>query len=1475
MQSCAWTNGQYPQGGPPPSQSSQAAAQFTQYTMRNWQAETTNNSSQYTTANTGVQLSKSAFCTYGNGAHSNRQPSYLQNSAVPHRAVSSQQPAGEEDHLLRFLTTILQQSSTNTQSGNPSLPVTRGYQQDSHQIPAQNSSTHCPPSTMRANTTYCQQDTSAHCNQFVRVAGKQSVRTQGGKVVSDLQHCRNPNSLFYNMNGESINPFSANTVAAASPPQANVVYQNSLVPAAAHNRQTAHNHNHKQNGSQHFFSPSTPPPSYSMACSQSFRNRSITTNSSPSGQNVHVSSTSSQQYSIHNNGQRVNSTISSNVCNREYETAMIAKIVDDLQKSFPGGSDGCSSLYTQSRYGGKQFNSKVTMTESNQKCYNSNAFQSLTLNSGQVLPKTLHSVMSTQHSVVRQQQQNSVQNVFNVTPTVDGRGNEKKTSNASFPEKFVGSLSGASQLKQLPENISPQSNETHSSVAHSRERFEILDMLSSVKVNDSSSHSSPCRTRAIAVVQPLSHESFPGANEHTCSKTASHLSEGTATDESLSTPKELLVSPENASYSCLEKTTQPASRHSVEPQDFLQKQSCINDTASELVIDVQGDQCVAQTSQQSVASEMPVSQSSDKDKGETQTDPMGVFELCSVPTTSWTSEELTVLIQKAEKAQMELKDFPEFDCMSKLRSMVWADNWKNYLDAFKKGMYRDVINNVHKFCREHVTPDSVILSELKHSFRKQLKSYHVLKDNEVFTELPYKSSWLNTNEQLDDIDKEFGFPWFLRNRLYTFESDSRLNQDEIDSSIPAPIEPEPGDPNEGNQDSAVETMSKLTASPNNIERADSNDPYCNIEIQVLPLAEARAIFEQIQSKLSPSMSVDNQPERDMNCSLEDEESEPPNVMDATSNDTKLDNAICCIAKYMELIWGSSAASLRKCQCKHSERHENTPDMTLNEKQMAVQKEDKLCVISSDTKRQSATEEMNQAKAENIGKQVGTLWWPKLHSEISHTIDSTEDEDKPHSDKESKNISRRIIDSGQSSSIHIDDSKDDLFNFENEMPNKMPDFENNSQQAQVKWTESIQSNGSDNKETKEFSRGDTGIQSDLEVDHVQDQLKSTESTQSYTSNRRDEEIEDLSSSDRDIASQMSDSEEHCGRANLTSTNMAESSSETKEQIEISATGVLQSGEHETVQTKRKRSSSHLKCFPIFQKIKKYKIPDDVDSMPKCGKAFAFKTEHSAPKARTVELLLFGSTPQDKCVLIGSRKNNYLSPESVSDAVPSPPRVIKVNLSPLKINSTETVPYSVKQRIHEKWRKSLPLSKVGPRGKRKKWMCTFASSSGASPKKAEMVWPTNTKEQPVSSKRRRCLSLKRRRALSNRLKCREGEMKRHTVSLLRPADQTQSQAENGRHDVTPVQNKIVLKFSVLPNTFNFNDGFQGSEETNDPGPAKPCLVEGKDNSPQKTVTNARDKWLSNAEKKHCPLVKTYSIFNEYQKKFKERRRTSMDE
>lgn len=1455
MNSPAWMNGQHRQVG---HNSQKAASQLTHDTIWNQQDGTENNSCQYRTFNTGVQQPQGTHLFFHNGVYSN-----LQTSVVPQKTVSSQMPAGggASIYYLKPLQDNLKNSFPNKQSGNPCLLVTDGCQvatqQDFHPNSGViSSSSQCPPNMVQAKTMYHQQDMSAHWNHQVTTPWKQSVRTQNPNVVSKTQNYKLLRGLLQNPNEELNKLDSAFKTTATSLVRQQEVCTSTLRSATAHNRQTAHNQNHTLTGTQHGIRLS--PPSYHAVVSQFFKSKNLTVNSSTAENTWQFSSVNlkkdPRQNPVHhkstnNNGadatQHFMSKTNEHTLNSAFDTQeqifrqqKIARIVKDLQKSFDAAPENNLPGFIYSPHTGNRLVREVRMTGSHQNMqpvtltvtegYNSNSSQSLPLNSGLSLPKTTHSVVTrTQHSV-NAPQQSSLPNVHAMT-TSDGSRNGSKADDTLFSKNnkvskgnLVELPSGASQVMKLTESILPQKNVIDLSGAKNHEVLEIVDMLSSVQANDSSVHSSPACTgrRAIAVVQPLSQERYQAGSKHTSSHMTNEFTGFSATKEFICDHEKSIMSSAVAKdkNTCLTEgsnqlmssksiishsmaSTSLSSSDSAEYQDLSQKQLYADDTGSKLSVNMQVDQQVTPPAQQSVTNEVLMNRSGDEDKNKNPTDPKArAFDLSSIPTIPWTAVTLKKLVMDAEKAQLKCRrDSEMLDNRRIFSSMFWNGNLLSVEYKLKTSWYKDLVQNVKEFCSKHVTSETVILSQVKYGFKNQLKRFYFLTDDEVYTEKPYKSSWLNINEQLDDIDKEFGFSWSLKNGLYspeslsqsvevgTVNSNHEQTANEFSNEALSQTELEPIVSGEKKQVFIVEAPSTQPVSSSGTDSVGSNDPYYTFEIQVLPPEEAKVIFEQAQTNTLQSNDTVRHPERVLDTSVEDES---PEGKDVILNDLELENEVCpfeqvcCLSRLMEMFGGPNKP-LSKCQCKNDQSLKDCTDGTLAKEDMAVEKEDKLCANMCDNMNGE-----NQTKSgENVDHRIKTCSWLDLCNELSQTNALTEKDHKPHlfSDKEPKNVSQINLNSSQSSIVVISEDEDDP------------------------------------------SRRDAEIQSDHEVDCVQDQIKSTRSTLSCTSFSSDKENKNPSSSKSKLVSQTSDPEDNCEESQLESTDVAESSFETKEQTKISTTAAFKtttslSGKHQTVEKKWKKQSMHTRFIPFDSKSNKRKNADEPSTHQKVL-IDSIELKPIASNVRAVQLVLFGSAPEDQRDLIGSRRKQTLPQGTCSNGETQPPKVVSVKLSPLKRKSNKTVmleEYSVKQLIYEKWKKSFPPAKTRRRGKLKMQKCTFASSSGVSPKKAETVGPTVTEKVTASSEMRvfrqstkRCLSLKRRRSLSNGLKGgKEGKKKKMRVTLKQPSEQKQNNAKSGSPADTSLKESIVLRFTVLPSTSNFQDGSSDRNEANDP-------------------------------------------------------------
>lgn len=1433
MNSCAWINGQYQWVGPQ-SQSSQTASQFVQ---KNQQTGTTNNSYQYRTLN---------FCNEA----SPRQ------MMVPRQPVFYLQYGGNANsYYQNTFNGSLPNSATTKQSGNSHLLVSDRFQggsrQDFYQNSAQNSSLH---SIMKANTTYPTVDMSAHQNNSA------NINTIVGVVVSDHQPSMVQKSLLQNMNAQPKKHVSGYTTTTLLSHE-QVVCSRTAMSATAHNRQTAYYQKHRQSSTQRRLCPAISSTTCNVSVSQAVRN-GMTSGSSSSGQISPASlnpGSGTQQEMV-------------------AQEIMIAKIADNLKKSFTSDPNDHSPFY-------------ISPQNSNASCL---------LNSGPSLPQTTH-MLGAQHRVVATPQQSSVSDDTSVTTTESGNGAMAASAllhegKGGIEGNVVGSLSDTSPLLHLLR--------TQSSVANNHEMLEVTEKYPSVMANDSPIHSSPGRTgpRAVAVVQPLSQEYYQAASKHTDANTINQSAECHAADGCSRNLEKVFISPDVAKKTQDQNLREESNlypenpnqmwsnksvkSHSPVPKDgpFLlssdssmhkdlsQKQFNQDDARSKPASSMQ----VASTAQQCATSEVTRSQRVDKHISKNATDPLPLdIELSSVPTIPWTSDMLKKLIQD-DKTQASLEGrFTQCDPICQSLAKFWNGDIANLVSELKTNWYRDLMTCGREYLSKHLTSDSVILSQVKDCFQKHLQNYHVLKDDELYSEPPYKSTWLNINEQLDDIEKEFGFQFPLKHHQCTLESGDNPHHVKTGNSKPEQIVSDVSnevlsltnpvcDSAEDEQASTVETASRQTASPDKIS-ADLSDPYYSFQIQVLPPEEAKIIFQQAQSMTPQSVDTNSQPETVTGSSMEGEK---PEVKDHTPCDSNpkpkhspctLDH-ICCISKWMEIIMKSKVPGT-ECQCKDKQNHKDSSKKTPDKDKM---EKGKLDAVRLNGKFYFAEE----------GKNLELKTGKNLTNEslaFSPNADFTEDND--NSSKKT-NIPLIDLNSSQSSIIVISDNEndeenEDLLGNENEIPNLMADLEKDSKLAQMELTESRQSSvsGSNKEEEEEEEETKTEIQSEAEVDHVQDQLKSTESTLWCTLVCGDRECE---------------GEEECGQAPLTSPGGPESSLETVEQNKSSETAVPQntSSLHDAIEKKRK---SHDNFFPVFLKAKKCKPPVDQESLPvledisKCKSLFLDMTDPkpSASNVRVVKLALFGSAPSDTCALTGSRNKHISSQEGISGPR-RPPKFLSVT------TTVATREYSVKQRIYEKWRRSLPPpTKIRRRSKLKTQKCSSSPSAEASLKKAEKVVPTFAGTLPVSAemskwrgKPESCLSLKWRRAIRGRLKHGEGRTKTDEAKLKTHANRETIKDENGS------QGNVVLKFSVLPNTFNFKDGSKGRKETNDLVPDKPNFGKGKDESPSKTAVRTKDTWCPNPERTYRPLhspavPKTSILFHEFQKKYKEKKQPSMDE
>ncbi|XP_057691974.1 uncharacterized protein si:ch211-106e7.2 [Corythoichthys intestinalis] len=207
-----------------------------------------------------------------------------------------------------------------------------------------------------------------------------------------------------------------------------------------------------------------------------------------------------------------------------------------------------------------------------------------------------------------------------------------------------------------------------------------------------------------------------------------------------------------------------------------------------------------------------------------------ISDLFSLPIEKWTIAGLSLLIETLEdKARNSRSQQKNNSSTEDLQSWNF-DSCKKYY-SFKKE-FKEIYSEVTALLGKHLSKDTVVLLNTNLSMAEQLQNVQVLRDGEVYKEPPYVSSWSNQNEALDDIDKEFG-----PNFYYEWPSDKE----------PDPIKNVPD----------VSSRTVKTPGSQKVDE-DSDDSLSLIEIHVLQPHEAKAIFEQ-SHKMAQSPESISQP----------------------------------------------------------------------------------------------------------------------------------------------------------------------------------------------------------------------------------------------------------------------------------------------------------------------------------------------------------------------------------------------------------------------------------------------------------------------------------------------------------------------------------------------------------------------------------------------------------------------------------------
>ncbi|XP_071182485.1 uncharacterized protein [Salvelinus alpinus] len=318
-----------------------------------------------------------------------------------------------------------------------------------------------------------------------------------------------------------------------------------------------------------------------------------------------------------------------------------------------------------------------------------------------------------------------------------------------------------------------------------------------------------------------------------------------------------------------------------------------------------------------------------------------IFELSSIPVIRWTLGKLKELVDTVQSQKCTATPVE-----SKILSLYWDGDGPKLMDAARSGMLQNIMQEVRSVCGDDddMSSQSVIFSQARRKNWGQVEEKcAILKHDSVHPEFPaQESSWLNTNKQLDDIDKEFGFPWSLRYDQKTLQRGDEQpklifpeNEKSADSANDMQTEvtqakrPTPSDSDAKEiQGSGLAHSSTQTLSLVKREKAGIifSDPFSSLEINVLTPEEALQFFsgqllqdEVNEDLLELPMEMDAEQIELKDYSVEDKSSER---VDVKLTDLKLENKgdvqsedYCCLSRWMAVFSGSTNSSSCKCQYK--------------------------------------------------------------------------------------------------------------------------------------------------------------------------------------------------------------------------------------------------------------------------------------------------------------------------------------------------------------------------------------------------------------------------------------------------------------------------------------------------------------------------------------------------------------------------------
>ncbi|CAL9697351.1 unnamed protein product [Knipowitschia caucasica] len=309
--------------------------------------------------------------------------------------------------------------------------------------------------------------------------------------------------------------------------------------------------------------------------------------------------------------------------------------------------------------------------------------------------------------------------------------------------------------------------------------------------------------------------------------------------------------------------------------------------------------------------------------GKTPKEQQSVAETSSsISATEWTFQMLLDKIVEMEKeykkSKKVLDPISDQSTVEQLVVKFWNGNIRTMVATAKKG---DLFNKLREFkdlCRS-TGANAVVLSHTKSKIDED--RYHVLQHGEKVEKIPFTSSWLNTNPQLDDIDNEFGLPYFFTcaQRLGDWK-DSDPQKRQNDKSLTGlqfekSVEPMENEGNDTLEEICNESLDSKTKDCDENEcdtEMLSSDSSYSFQIEILPPEKAKVIFDQEDCDAEPQVEH-----------FQAEETLPTDHDDAkkqTCNANSIE-IVCCMDKWKEKVFGFSSEG--KCKCNEEQSADNS------------------------------------------------------------------------------------------------------------------------------------------------------------------------------------------------------------------------------------------------------------------------------------------------------------------------------------------------------------------------------------------------------------------------------------------------------------------------------------------------------------------------------------------------------------------------